>query len=764
MVRSAVLGYPRIGPSRELKKALERFWTGRIDEKTLLTEASKIREAHWRDQKAAEIDFIPSGDFSLYDHVLDAAVMLGVTPQRYLAAGDPAALSAYFAMARGSQEGGRDLPAMEMTKWFDTNYHFIVPEIAQGQRFKVSSTKIVDHYTEAAALGVRTRPVLLGPVTFLLLAKSVDGAASPLDALDPLLDAYIELIERLTSAGAEWIQIDEPVLVTDLDASRKTALRSAYARLSAGTRTRIMLTTYFGDLGENMDIALSLPVAGLHLDLVRGPGQLQEIIDRKPPNITLSLGLIDGRNIWRADLEKIMDTAQKCVTAFGADRIIIAPSCSLLHCPEDLARESGLDGELKEWMAFSKQKLAEIALIARALNNGKESVAAELEASARAVRSRRGSKRTANPRVRSRLAAITPAMTRRADAYPERRKVQKKALALPLLPTTTIGSFPQTAKVREIRADVRSGAINRAQYEDFIREEITRTVRFQENVGLDVLVHGEFERNDMVEYFGELLSGFVFTGNGWVQSYGSRCVKPPVIFGDVERPAPMTVAWSRFAQSLTARPMKGMLTGPVTILEWSFVRDDQPRSDTCAQIALAIRDEVHDLEEAGIRVIQIDEPALREGLPLRRSRWKDHLAWAVRAFRLASSGAQSGTQIHTHMCYSEFNEILPAIAEMDADVISIESARSRMELLGAFREFRYPNAIGPGVYDIHSPRVPSAMEMEELLEKAMKVISPDQLWVNPDCGLKTRQWKETEASLAAMVEAARAVRARCKEE
>jgi 5-methyltetrahydropteroyltriglutamate--homocysteine methyltransferase len=760
MVRSAILGYPRIGPARELKRALERFWASREDERPLLKKASDIRVMHWREQKAAGIDFIPSGDFSLYDHVLDTAVMLGAIPSRYLPAGGSLTPAGYFAMARGSQENGRDLPAMEMTKWFDTNYHYIVPEIASNQGFRLSSTKPMDHYQEAAGLGIGTRPVLLGPVTFLSLAKTADAAANPLSQLDAALEVYEEVLRRLSSFGAQWVQVDEPLLVMDLSDAGKQAMMRAYQRLARASAARLMLTSYFGELGGNLDLALSLPVPGVHIDLVRGHGQLDAILQKMPKDLTLSLGLVDGRNIWKTDLVKAIDQAEKCTTALGPERVIVAPSCSLMHCPEDLTLETGLDKELVGWMSFAKQKLAEVAVIARALNQGRGSVSAELEESRRVRDARAGSARTVNRRVRERLSSVTPAMTQRASPYADRKKSQDTSLGLPLLPTTTIGSFPQTAQVREMRAAFRSGEETKERYERFIREEIQRAVRFQESVGLDVLVHGEFERNDMVEYFGEFLSGFAFTRNGWVQSYGSRCVKPPVIYGDVERPHPMTVRWSAFAQSLTSRPMKGMLTGPVTILQWSFVRDDQPRSETCAQIALAIRDEVRDLEQAGISAIQIDEPALREGLPLRRSDWDEYLAWAVRAFRIASSGVRDETQIHTHMCYSEFNEILPAIAEMDADVISMESARSGMDLLGAFGKFHYPHAIGPGVYDIHSPRVPSTEEMRRLLEKAMEVLDPEQLWVNPDCGLKTRQWEETEPSLAAMVEAARGLRTR----
>jgi 5-methyltetrahydropteroyltriglutamate--homocysteine methyltransferase len=748
-----------MGPHRELKKALERFWASEMDEKTLQDEAARIRTGHWKTQSDAGIDIIPSGDFSFYDHVLDTAAMVGAIPPRYGAGGDLLPLPVYFAMARGTQARGRDVPALEMTKWFDTNYHYIVPELSADQRFRFAFPKAVDQFEEAAAAGISARPVLLGPVTFLSLAKSAEGSRDPLSLLDGILPVYKEVLERLARTGASWVQIDEPLLVTDLSDEARKAFKHAYAHL-ASSGMKLMLTTYFGDLQENLDLALKLPVSGLHVDLVRGPRQGAEILRMKPAEMVISLGLIDGRNIWRADLQEAVKTARPFVDAFGSDRVIVAPSCSLLHCPEDLAAETVLDEDLRGWLAFARQKLDELVIVARALNEGTDSVAPELEESARRRTSRRTSPRIHAPRVQERLASLTPQMARRARPYAARRAAQSASISLPLFPTTTIGSFPQTQKVRATRAERRAGTITEAQYEKLIEQEIERTVRRQEDMGLDVLVHGEFERNDMVEYFGEMLSGFAFTRNGWVQSYGSRCVKPPIIFGDVERPNPMTVRWSAYAQSLTKKPMKGMLTGPVTILAWSFVRDDQPRSLTCRQIALAIRDEVRDLEASGIRMIQIDEPALREGLPLRTDDRKEYLDWAVESFRIASSGVKDTTQIHTHMCYSEFNDIVASIAAMDADVLSVESARSRMELLGAFRVFHYPNEIGPGVYDIHSPRVPSSEEMLDLLEKALAVLKPEQLWVNPDCGLKTRQWKETEPSLAAMVKAAKTLRER----
>ncbi len=763
MIQTALLGYPRIGAGRELKRALERYWASQIGEQALHEETAQIRAHHWKTVRDAGITFVPSGDFSLYDHVLDTAVMLGAVPARYGAPAGVVGLPVYFAMARGRQEAGVDVPALEMTKWFDTNYHYIVPEVEPRMRFTLSSTRVIDHFVEARSLGIDTRPVLLGPVTFLSLAKSADGRSNPLDLLDAVLPVYEEALKRLASQGAMWVQMDEPVLVTDLDARRKKAFADVYGRLARASSVRIMLTTYFGDLKENMDLVLKLPVAGLHLDLVRGPGQAEAIVAAKPRDIAVSLGLVDGRNIWKADLGAALRTAEKVAGALGPDRLIVAPSCSLLHCPEDLQLETELDPELRGWLSFARQKVDEIAVIAKALNNGGASVSAALQANTRALQSRAASPRVTRAAVRARIASLTPAMSRRGTPYEDRRTIQSATIKLPLFPTTTIGSFPQTGDVRAHRADFRRGNISREDYERFLEQEIARTVRTQEEMGLDVLVHGESERTDMVEYFGEMLSGFAFTKNGWVQSYGSRCVKPPVIYGDVERPAPMTVRWSAYAQSLTSRPMKGMLTGPVTILQWSFVRDDQPRAATCRQIALAIRDEVTDLEAAGIRIIQIDEPALREGLPLRAADRAAYLEWAVESFRLASSGVADATQIHTHMCYSEFNEILPSIAAMDADVLSIESARSRMELLGAFKSFRYPNEIGPGVYDIHSPRVPTEQEIHGLLTKALEVLPAEQLWVNPDCGLKTRQWKEVEPALRALVAAAADMRVTHKE-
>jgi 5-methyltetrahydropteroyltriglutamate--homocysteine methyltransferase len=646
-----------------------------------------------------------------------------------------------------------------MTKWFDTNYHYIVPEFSPGQEFVLSSMKAVDEFAEALAQNIRTRPVLVGPVTFLKLGKAKDQDFDPLSLLPGLLPVYAEVLRRLAATGAEWVQIDEPILVLDLSEAERAALRTAYATLAgAAPGLKLLVASYFGALGDNLPTALSLPVAGLHVDLRRGAGQLPAVLDGAPKDLVLSLGIVDGRNVWRADLSAALDVLEPVVERRGAEKIMLAPSCSLLHVPIDLEQEQNLDAELKSWLAFAVQKIGELTTLGRALDDGRSAVAAELEASATAAASRKSSPRTRDAAVRARLAAVAPAMTTRPP-FAERRRLQAEKLHLPAYPTTTIGSFPQTPEVRRARADNAKGLLDDAAYEAFLRAETEAAVLWQEDIGIDVLVHGEFERNDMVQYFGEQLSGYAFTQHGWVQSFGSRYVRPPIIFGDVSRPQPMTVAWSAFAQSLTDRPMKGMLTGPVTMLFWSFVRDDLPKAETCRQIALALRDEVLDLEAAGIGIIQIDEPAIREGLPLRRAAWDAYLAWAVECFRLTASGVAPATQIHTHMCYSEFNDIMPSVAAMDADVISIETARSQMELLDAFRGFRYPNEIGPGVYDIHSPRVPEVAEMVDLLGKAGERLAADQIWVNPDCGLKTRRWEEVRPALVAMVAAARALRA-----
>ena len=768
IVTVASLGFPRIGPHRELKTALERYWSGRSDRATLLAAAADLRAKTWTRQSRLGVDHIPSNDFSLYDHVLDTSAMVGAIPAAYGWSGGPVDLDTYFAMARGAQGqardhacahgGGIDAPAAEMTKWFDTNYHYLAPEFAAGQVFALSSTKIVDEFLEAQAQGVHTRPVLLGPLTYLKLGKPSARDLDARDLLPALLPVYAEVLNRLAKAGADWVQIDEPCLVLDLDAKDQQLLHEAYAALArTAPGVRLMLTTYFGGLGDNLSTALALPVAGLHLDLVRAPEQLQAALASAPADLTLSLGVIDGRNVWRADLNAILDRLEPLLS--GQRPIVLAPSCSLLHTPIDLGAEKALDPDLRSWLAFAVQKIAELTVLARALNQGRASVAEALAASATASQARRASPKIHADAVAARLAATTPSMAVRASGFERRRALQIERLRLPAFPTTTIGSFPQTDEVRQARAAHGKGELSAADYEAFLRQETARTVAWQAQIGLDVLVHGEFERNDMVQYFAEQLSGFAFTKNAWVQSYGSRCVRPPILFGDVARPKAMTVAWWRYAQSLTGKPMKGMLTGPVTMLNWSFVRDDIPRELACRQIALAIRDEVLDLEAAGAGIIQIDEAALREGLPLRRGDWAAYLAWAVECFRLTASGVADHTQIHTHMCYSEFNDIIAAIGAMDADVISIETARSKMALLDAFADYAYPAEIGPGVYDIHSPRSPSVDEMTDLLRAAGTRLRADQIWVNPDCGLKTRKWPETRTALINMVEAARRARA-----
>ncbi|WP_454832817.1 5-methyltetrahydropteroyltriglutamate--homocysteine S-methyltransferase [Pseudoxanthomonas wuyuanensis] len=751
------LGFPRIGARRELKHALEAYWRGESSAAQLQDSARELRQRHWRLQSDAGAGIVPSNDFSLYDHVLDTAFLFDAIPDPYRALADADPLAGYFALARGVQQDGVDLRALEMTKWFDTNYHYLVPELHRDQQFRLRGDKPVAEYLEARVAGFASRPVLLGPVSFLLLSKTVDGS-DRLDLLERLLPVYAELLGRLKAAGADWVQMDEPCLVLDLDADDHAAYRTAYAALAQADRPKLLLTPYFGGLGGNLALAMELPVEGLHLDLVRGKEELDAVLKALPRPRVLSLGLVDGRNVWRANLDNALTLARYAAGHVGADRLWLAPSCSLLHVPVDLDSEKSLPADVHGWLAFARQKIAELKLLADALA-GQRSADAGLALARERLESRRLSVRVHNPQVAARLAALTPDDARRAADYAARRPLQSQALRLPTYPTTTIGSFPQTHEVREARARHKSGKLSAADYDAFLAAETERCVRFQEIIGLDVLVHGEFERNDMVEYFGEQLDGFAFTKQGWVQSYGSRCVKPPIIYGDVARPQPMTVRWSQYAQSLTSRPMKGMLTGPVTVLQWSFVRDDQDRARTCRQIALALRDEVQDLEAAGIGVIQIDEPAIREGLPLRRGDWKAYLNWAVECFRIAASGVQDRTQIHTHMCYSEFNDIIDAVAAMDADVISIETSRSRMELLDAFVRFRYPNEIGPGVYDIHSPRVPDQNEMLALLQKAKAVLAPEQIWVNPDCGLKTRGWPEAEAALVAMVSAAKAMRA-----
>ncbi|CAN7558166.1 5-methyltetrahydropteroyltriglutamate--homocysteine S-methyltransferase [Pseudoxanthomonas sp. LjRoot143] len=756
MTTVTTLGFPRIGAKRELKTALESYWRGDSTADDLQHTARDLRHRHWQLQRDAGADVVPCNDFALYDHVLDTAFLFDAIPDAYRALADADPLAGYFALARGVQRDGTDLRALEMTKWFDTNYHYLVPELHAGQAFRLRGDKPVAEFLEARAAGHAARPVLLGPVSFLLLAKTVDGS-DRLALLDALLPVYADLLAKLHAAGADWVQIDEPCLVLDLDDTARDAYLRTYSMLAKGARPSLLLATYFGRLGDNLPLACALPVDGLHVDLVRGKEQLDEVLKQLPKGRVLSAGLVDGRNIWRTNLDNALILAKYAQGHVGDNALWLSPSCSLLHVPVDVSGEKALPSDLKSWLAFARQKIEELRLLGDALRDPRAADAGLAIARDR-IESRRQSPRVHRPEVAARLASPDAADIDRDSPYPQRRIAQATLLGLPDFPTTTIGSFPQTHEVREARARNKSGKLSDADYDAFLREETERCVRFQEAIGIDVLVHGEFERNDMVEYFGEQLDGFAFTKNGWVQSYGSRCVKPPVIYGDVSRPAPMTVRWSQYAQSLTDRPMKGMLTGPVTVLQWSFVRDDQARAQTCRQIALALRDEVLDLEAAGIRVIQIDEPALREGLPLRRADWQAYLDWAVECFRITAAGVADDTQVHTHMCYSEFNDIIDAVAAMDADVISIETSRSRMELLDAFVKFRYPNEIGPGVYDIHSPRIPTGGEMIDLLEKARAVLAPEQIWVNPDCGLKTRGWPEVREALTRMVAAAQAMR------
>lgn len=757
------LGFPRIGAKRELKKALESFWSGKSTEAELRLATTALRKENWLLQQSVGIDLIPCNDSSLYDHVLDTCALVGAVPDRYKSRGASVDLTTYFAMARGRSDSGADCGgcqaglAMEMTKWFDTNYHYLVPEFTPDQRFSLLSTKPFDEFAEAKALGIKPKVVLLGPVTFLLLGKQRGADFNRLDLLKWLLPVYEEVLTRLWAMGAEWVQFDEPILTTDVPETAARAFGQAYERIRAAAPSiQLMLATYFGDLGSNVAIAANLPVDALHIDLVRAPNQLQAVFDSVHPNVRLSLGIVDGRNVWKNDFENSLHVIKTASRKIGPDRLMLAPSCSLLHTPVSLSGEAKLNSQLKNWLAFAQEKLTELVTL-RDLALGKADEVT-LTDNRQAAMSRRQSSHIHNPAVKDRCRAISEAALHRQSGSEARRMKQAELLQLPGLPTTTIGSFPQTEDIRAARAKFKSQEWSASRYDAFLKQKTVECIRLQEETGLDVLAHGEFERNDMVEYFGEQLEGFAFTQNGWVQSYGSRCVKPPIIFGDVHRPKPMTVEWARFSQSLTRKPMKGMLTGPITILQWSFVRDDQPRSETARQIALAIRDEVADLESAGIRIIQIDEPALREGLPLRRTDWPKYLRWAVDAFRLSSSGVRDETQIHTHMCYCEFDDIIASIAELDADVISIETSRSNMELLGTFARFKYPNEIGPGVWDIHSPRVPSAEEMAALIRAGANVIPPDRLWVNPDCGLKTRRWEEVIPALKNLVSAARSVR------
>lgn len=759
------LGFPRIGVHRELKRAVEAYWTEKIGADELEQIGRELRSRHWSVQADAGVQYVPVGDFAWYDHILAWTALLGAVPARFGQAEDQdVTLDTLFRMGRGRAPSGTPAAACEMTKWFDTNYHYIVPELVPGQAYRIARSDLFDQVREAQAAGHQVKPVIPGPLTWLWLGKGdayTQGASDPgkLVLLDALLPVYTQVLQRLGELGVEWVQIDEPILVLDLPQAWQDAYARVYQALNctAATQPKLLLATYFGGLGDNLKVIDGLPVQGLHVDLVRAPDQLDGVCAVVTADQVLSLGVIDGRNIWRTDLDKIKDGIAP-ILAQRQDKLWLAPSCSLMHVPVDLSEEQALDAELKGWLSFATQKLGELRLLADALGDQHDAAVQQaLQAQRDALDARAQSVRIHNKIVKQRLEQAD-ALSRERTPFAQRIALQQKKLGLPAFPTTTIGSFPQTVEIRKSRREWKQGILGDGAYEKAMQAEIERVIRFQENVGLDVLVHGEPERNDMVEYFGELLGGFAFTQNGWVQSYGSRCVKPPIIFGDVVRPAPMTVGWSSYAQSLTSRPVKGMLTGPVTILQWSFVRDDQSRETTCRQLALALRDEVSDLEEAGITVIQIDEPAFREGLPLRRGDWQNYLDWAVDCFRLSTSSVKDDTQIHTHMCYSEFNDIIQAIAALDADVITIETSRSNMELLEAFESFHYPNDIGPGVYDIHSPNVPKLEWMVGLMKKAASRLSAERLWVNPDCGLKTRGWPETEAALTAMVQAARTLR------
>ena len=761
------LGFPRIGADRELKKALEAYWKGDIDQAALQAVGRELRAKHWQLQKDAGIDLLPVGDFARYDQVLTHSLTFGAIPARFANTldnnGRPT-LDTLFAMARGAShsccggEHSQGQYAQELTKWFDTNYHYLVPEFTPDQRFELSWNELFEEVDEALALGHKVKPVIIGPLTYLWLGKAKGNAFDKLDLLENLLPVYAQILSRLAEQGVEWVQIDEPILSLDLPQAWKNAFERAYHILQYSPLKKLV-ATYFSGLEDNLGLAVSLPVEGLHVDLVRAQDQLHGILDRLPTYKVLSLGLVNGRNVWRCDLENALAQLQLAEERFG-DNVWVAGSCSLLHSPVDLDRETQLDAELKSWLAFAKHKCSEIAVLRDALNIPQDPKVQLALAESRALQhSRAHSPRIHKPAVQARLEAITAADSQRQSPFAERIEVQRARLNLPAFPTTTIGSFPQTASIRLARQSYKQGKLSTSEYTDAMHSEIRNAVETQERLGLDVLVHGEAERNDMVEYFAEQLDGYVFTHYGWVQSYGSRCVKPAIIFGDLSRPNAMTVEWITYAQGLTDKVMKGMLTGPVTMLMWSFPREDVPRHVQARQLALAIRDEVLDLEKAGIKIVQIDEAAFREGLPLRRAQWQEYLDWAVEAFRLCASGVGDETQIHTHMCYSEFNDVIQSIAAMDADVITIETSRSDMELLEAFEAFDYPNDIGPGVYDIHSPRVPDTAQMVKLLSKAAQRIPAERLWVNPDCGLKTRAWAETEAALINMVAAARKLRA-----
>lgn len=755
------LGFPRIGAKRELKKATEAYWKNKISLNELQETGKTLRKINWEKQNNAGIDYIPSNDFSYYDQTLDMSCLLGVVPERFNWNGNPIDLNQKFYMARGvsvSDKEKKQTHACEMTKWFDTNYHYIVPEFSDKTTFKISSDKVFDEFQEAKDLGILTQPVLLGPVTYLYLGKVVNNTQfDKYDLLDALLLVYIQIIEKLKVLGAESVQLDEPIFSLDLDPEIISHLNKAYRVLSENVKgTQLMVANYFGPLRENLSTFLNLPVQMLHIDGIRGSDELDEIVANISRDKKLSVGIINGRNIWKTDLKQALNPLKQVQEILGSHQLIVSPSCSLMHSPVTLSTEDRLDKDLKNWLSFADEKLDELHILAKALNG--DNVQEALDQNQAAMNARKTSPKIHNADVTARVKTLSDALTQRGSDYKTRASKQKLTIQLPDLPTTTIGSFPQTVEIRKHRAQRRKGEMTQAEYKAFLKKEVEHVIRYQEKIGLDMLVHGEPERNDMVEYFGEQLEGYAFTQFGWVQSYGSRYVKPPIIFGDVSRPAPMTVDWSRYAQSLTDKPVKGMLTGPVTMLQWSFVRDDQPRKETAKQIAFALRDEVQDLEAAGITAIQVDEPAFREGFPLRKSDLQEYLDWTIEVFKIATAVVKDETQIHTHMCYSEFNDIMDSIAALDADVISIEASRSKMELLESFNTYEYPNEIGPGVYDIHSPRIPSQTEIGELIGQALKHVPRERLWINPDCGLKTRGWKETEQSLKNMVEAVKAFR------
>ena len=756
MIKVNCIGYPRIGPKRELKNALEKYWKSEISENDLIKCANELKKNNWQTQKDNGVDYICSNDFSFYDQVLDTICLVGSIPERYKHKDGNVSFKTYFAMARGSQTKDLDVPALEMTKWFDTNYHYLVPEFSKNQKFKLSSNKPFDEFDEAKKLGFNTKPIILGPLTFLSLGKTTDESFKSIDLLDNLLPVYAEILSKLNNKGAEWIQIDEPILVKNQNADFTKLIKKTLNQLKKFSgSSKIILTTYFEKLDPEVEKEiLESDIDGIHFDLVRG--KISNINSLKNINKTISIGIIDGRNIWKSDVNKKIEL----VTEYSKNikHLWISSSCPLLHTPYDLGLETKVPEKIKKWLSFSKQKLIELNHIKISLNEGNNKIKSYLDENKKDTTNRATSELIHDNKVKQRAKNITTQILNRKSNFIKRSEIQTKVFKLPLYPTTTIGSFPQTSDVRNARAKFKKNELSLKEYEDFLKTKTIDAIKKQEQIDIDVIVHGEFERNDMVEYFGEQLKGFTFTSSGWVQSYGSRCVKPPIIFGDVSRPESMTVQWSKFAQDQTKKIVKGMLTGPITILQWSFVRDDQPRKDTALQIAFAIRDEVEDLENNGIKMIQIDEPALREGLPLKKNDWKQYLDWAVKAFQISAAVAKDETQIHTHMCYAEFEDIIDAIAALDADVISIETSRSRMELLKTFEKFKYPNEVGPGVYDIHSPRVPNKNEMKELIQKASKLIDKKRIWVNPDCGLKTRGWPETIAALETMVQAAKELR------